>query len=626
MDTRPTISFALPSGASQVIITRGNNVSDNAWLALHAALGPAAGGAPGALALPVERLLAERATIKKLVRAHGLAIESDQAVTAILEQSSRDRAVLREIQQGRLPPVNVDERLAGGRFTRELREFQVRDVGQLLAIPHGANFSVPGAGKTTAAYAIYEAERISNRVDRLLVVAPISAFGAWIEEAEDWFDPPLIVARFTGGRIPGETEVLLVNYERLVADYDAVSGWAQSHNTHVILDEAHRMKRGRTGQRGTACLDLAFHAKRRDILTGTPAPQAPRDFVALYDYLWPSHGLTIIPPDVTGTSPPPDAGPKVAAAIGPFFVRTTKTDLNLPPVERIPVTVRLRGLQKEIYMALRDRYAGQFAVGRDQRVDLARMGEVVMYLLEASTNPKLLTAGSLDGDDLDVFRHPPLIIEEGSELADLIARYNEYEVPAKFHELGRLVLANAEQGRKTLVWSNFVRNLRLLQRQFAALEPALIHGGVPPFASLPGDIARDTEIKRFRSDPDCLVLLANPAAMSEGISLHHECHDAIYLDRTFNAGQFLQSVDRIHRLGLSDDAETRITFLITADTIDEAVDRRVREKVARLSEMLDDPTLVGMALPDEEDYGPPIDDSSDDLEALFGHLRGADGK
>ena len=45
------------------------------------------------------------------------------------------------------------------------------------------------------------------------------------------------------------------------------------------------------------------------------------------------------------------------------------------------------------------------------------------------------------------------------------------------------------------------------------------------------------------------VLLANPQAMSEGISLHLECHDAIWLDRTYNAGQYLQGIDRIHRLG-----------------------------------------------------------------------------
>jgi hypothetical protein len=106
--------------------------------------------------------------------------------------------------------------------------------------------------------------------------------------------------------------------------------------------------------------------------------------------------------------------------------------------------------------------------------------------------------------------------------------------------------------------------------------------------------------------------------MSEGVSLHHECHDAVYLDRTFNAGQYLQSLDRIHRLGLEPGIETRITFLVSPATIDEAVDDRVRIKAERLSEMLSDPNLVTMALPDEEAYGNWID--VEDLDALFAHL------
>jgi hypothetical protein len=105
------------------------------------------------------------------------------------------------------------------------------------------------------------------------------------------------------------------------------------------------------------------------------------------------------------------------------------------------------------------------------------------------------------------------------------------------------------------------------------------------------------------------------------VSLHHECHDAIYLERTSNAGQYLQSIDRIHRLGLAPDQETRITFLLTGDTIDEVVDGRVRLKADRLAEMLDDPNLATVALPNDEDIGAPIDDG-DDITALFAHLRG----
>lgn len=251
------------------------------------------------------------------------------------------------------------------------------------------------------------------------------------------------------------------------------------------------------------------------------------------------------------------------------------------------------------------------------------MGTIVMYLLEAATNPRLLAAGSTDGD-ADEFRHPPLDVPEGSSLAQLISEYNLYETPRKFIELGRLIKSNASEGRKTLVWSNFVRNLKTLERELRGYQPTLVHGAVPAF--LPDGVegrSRERELHRFRYDDECKILLANPQALGEGVSLHRECHDAVYIDRTFNAGQYLQSEDRIHRLGLRPTDETKITFLISEGTVDETVDQRVAGKVARLGEMLDDPDLTTMALPDEDDYGPAVD-GDEDVNALFRHLRGDD--
>jgi SNF2 family DNA or RNA helicase len=167
-----------------------------------------------------------------------------------------------------------------------------------------------------------------------------------------------------------------------------------------------------------------------------------------------------------------------------------------------------------------------------------------------------------------------------------------------------------------------VRNLLALDRMFAGYEPALIYGGIPSTLTNPDAIrTREAELTRFREDDKCKVLLANPAAISEGLSLHQICHDAIYLDRTFNAGQYLQSLDRIHRLGLKPGETTRIAFLVTADTVDEVIDVRIREKSERLGQMLDDPDIATMALPSDEDYGPAID-TYDDVVALFAHLRG----
>jgi SNF2 family DNA or RNA helicase len=385
------------------------------------------------------------------------------------------------------------------------------------------------------------------------------------------------------------------------------------------------MKRGWSGEWGSACLNLAYLAERRDILTGTPAPQSPADFVALIDFLWPNEAIHIIPSSVIGSNVPPDAGRLVAERIRPLFVRTNKRDLNLPRVTKSATVLPLEALHQQIYDAMRNHYGGGLRMTKRDELDFAAMGRVTMYLLEAATNPKLLSAGWLAGAEPDVFRHPPLAVEPGTRLAQLIESYNLHETPRKFIELMRLVKANADQGHKTLVWSNFVRNLLSLEKMLTRYRPALVYGAVPAYSPDPQVRTRETEIRRFREDAECMVLLANPAAMSEGISLHLECHDAVFLERTFNAGQYLQSLDRIHRLGLPPDQDTRITFLLSEGTIDEVVDRRVRVKAQRLGEMLDDPDLATVALPDEDDYGPVID-SVEDVAALFAHLRGENAR
>src|SRR3954454_14922167 len=97
-----------------------------------------------------------------------------------------------------------------------------------------------------------------------------------------------------------------------------------------------------------------------------------------------------------------------------------------------------------------------------------------------------------------------------------------------------------------------------------------------------------------------MVLLSNPATLGEGVSLHHECHDAVYVDRDFAAGRFLQSLDRIHRLGLSAEIETRITVLVARNTIDELVEQRLADKLRFMGGILDDPAVLQLSDLDEE--------------------------
>ena len=618
---REVLHLGLAGAPPHVTARREAEVPQAFWLELWAEWGTV-GSHPGEeIELPLETFLSRTGWLVPACRRHQVSLDWAPELRSIMTAVGAEQAQLTSLLAAPTPldAGAVGTRLAGSRFTRDLRPFQVRDLGILLGLPHGANFSVPGTGKTTVAYATYEAERLAGRVQQLVVVAPISAFDAWRSEAVDCFIDPPTIGTYRDA-VPG-TEVTLVNYHRLASNYANLAGLVQQTPTMVILDEAHRMKRGWDGQWGAACLSLAFLATRRDILTGTPAPNLPSDFVALVEYLWPGQARRVLPASALGSPPSSDAGHLVANAIRPLFARTRKSELHLRAPELNVVTVEPDRLQAAIYDALRDQYAGMHTVSMGDRVQLAHMGDIVMYLLEAATNPKLLSAGSSDEDAI-TFRHPPLAIPHDSRLWDLVQQYHQYETPAKFVTLAQMVADNARAGRKTLIWSNFVRNLLSLQRMFAGYQPALVYGAIPSELSAGDeDVTREMELDRFRNDPDSLVLLANPASMSEGVSLHRTCHDAIFVDRTFNAGQYLQSLDRIHRLGLDPETDTRISLLVTTGTIDEVVNDRIRIKAERLGEMLEDPDLASMALPDDENYGPAID-THDDLVALFAHLRG----
>ena len=108
-----------------------------------------------------------------------------------------------------------------------------------------------------------------------------------------------------------------------------------------------------------------------------------------------------------------------------------------------------------------------------------------------------------------------------------------------------------------------------------------------------------------------MVLVANPAACSEGISLHKVCQNAIYLDRSFNATHYLQSEDRIHRLGLAPGVQPHVEIVECEDSIDQVISARLTQKIDRMAVALEDESLN--VTPDAIDY---LDDDLDEEDAL----------
>ncbi|WP_432215884.1 DEAD/DEAH box helicase [Streptomyces hygroscopicus] len=501
--------------------------------------------------------------------------------------------------QARLAASDVAD-LLGSNWTAPLTEFQERDVAKLLSLRHGANFSVPGAGKTRVGLAVYSAMKEQGEVSRLMVVSPKSAYESWLYESGACFRNRPRPMLLESARDQW-AEILIVNYERLDRSLPFLAAWLQEVPSMIILDEAHRMKLGSRGTYGAACMTLGPLARRRLILTGTPAPNGAKDLENLLGFVWPGYGQRSVAQAVADG----DLA-HASSVLRPLFTRTTKHELELPPLEPVMVSVEMSPLHGEIYQALVGDMSARAEPSAD---DFAALGKSALRLLMAATNPALLLEGSSRHEPVE-YRLPPLEIPQGDSLYELLRDLPSYELAPKYTEAAKIVAANAEQGRKTLVWTTFVRSLTSLAKLLENFGPAVVHGGTPD---------REEQLRRFREDPDCMVLVSNPATLGEGISLHQVCHDAVYVDRDFMAGRYLQSLDRIHRLGLDPDVETRVTVLAAQETVDEVVAVRLQQKLDFMARVLDDPSVQQLAdLQEAPSMAGGLD--AQDIRAMLKHI------
>jgi hypothetical protein len=528
---------------------------------------------------------------------------SGEALRAKRSVGSVDGTVRTLLAAGRPSASEVDEvreGLVAEGFARTLLPAQAAAVASLVRSSGGGNFSVPGSGKTTMTYAVFSLLRCAGRVDRMLVVAPQSAYEAWIQEAEDCFDVDRRPTVEVTPRLPRRrTEVVVANYERVANGTfrAAADQWLHGRRALVVFDEAHRAKRGESGLHGRGASDLTDLAEARMVLTGTPMPNGPDDLAAILDLAYPGQGKRLADPATPGASR--------------TWVRITKDELGLDPAEVRVERMQLDSPHQRLYRALEDGLAGD-AAALQARPDLA--SRAFMRLLACASNPALLAGQDEDAD----LSWPRSLPGEEAPLTELLADLGGAARPVKLLGAARHAREHVERGQKLLIWTNFIGNAHALAGLLAPHKPAVITGAVPlrdPGASTD----RERELRRFREDPDCHVLIATPQTLGEGVSLHRVCQSQLHVDRSYNAGLYLQTLDRTHRVGMPEGTRARVTVLIAEGTVDQDVEAALIRKMAKMDSVLDDPTLRRLAMPD---FGEPADlADADDVDALLRHLR-----
>lgn len=555
------------------------------------------------------------ANIQKALAFRLVPTERAQAKVATFVAETKQARASKDALVLQINESDIQPRLDALGFGRQLKPFQLRDLARLLSLPHGANFSVPGAGKTTVTFALSLLAARSD--DHLFVVAPKAAFPAWRgivgecveKDAPDWVREEFTV--LSGNEHQNDLALrsgarrFLMSYDLLVRQQPLIASYLSRQSVHLVLDESHRMKAGLASQRGAFLINIASSPSRRDILSGTPMPQDANDMASQLGFLWPGQGYDL--QIQRGVSP--------RQVLGDLYVRTTKHELGLKPAKRHFYDVSMASGQLALYGVVKDEILRQItqAMARASQPDFLSARKSVMRLLQLSTNPTLaLQAMTRDMRDISS-GIADQVIEEGASL--------------KMREVCAHARKLAKEGKKVVIWTIFTQSILDIEKLLADLNPVSLYGAVPTGEAT--DLStREGRLAKFHQDPYCRVIIANPAAAGEGISLHTVCHDAIYLDRSYVSTHYLQSIDRIHRLGLGPGVDTNIHVYRTKapaglGSVDLSVSRRLAQKIHGLEYLLDDQDLRQLAL-DEDDADDPIDYDVDmqDLVDLVAELEG----
>lgn len=499
-------------------------------------------------------------------------------------------------------------------MSRKLRDRQMWDSFFMCAMQKSANFSVPGSGKTASVLGMYAYLRRKKLVKRILVVCPKNAFGSWMDEFSICFNniEPLRVLNVHAPTYKnlkqrnnallydaGRCNLILINYESIQGVLDSLIQ-ILGYQTLLVFDEVHKVKRI-NGEYAENALRLSRESYYTVAMTGTPIPNSYIDIYNLLHILFPDEYNEFF--DFTLPmlrNPRKSEITTINDKLQPFFCRTTKDLLGVPKAnEDVLCTSNAKKEECQLLKILQMKY-------RNNKLAL------LVRILQMESAPQLLLQ-SIDLSDFNYLLDDEMetskidYADYSDEVKTLISNCGE---STKFKQCIDLAASLVQQNKPTIIWCMFVESIKNLS---AALEKngirtRCIYGEVP--LEERQQILNDFKKGRIQ------VLLTNPHTLAESVSLHHVCHDAIYFEYSYNLVHLLQSKDRIHRLGLSENQYTQYYYQqISYQTnngmwsLGENVYNRLKEKEQIMLDAIDNHTLEAMPTSDE------------DLEMIFSKLQ-----
>ncbi|HEY1938769.1 MAG TPA: DEAD/DEAH box helicase [Candidatus Angelobacter sp.] len=386
-------------------------------------------------------------------------------------------------------------------------------------------------------------------LDGALIICPNTIKTTWGQEIEQYSG--LRYAVFGAGKKARReafqslrAAFYVINYEAVAAELPSLRALLRFKRIALVLDESHRIKTP-TARVTRAVHSLRCDAAKRYIMTGTPVANKPEDLWTQYFFL--------------------DDGATLGTTFDAFRQRFCTPEGGYTRVNELRERLTLLSLRREKEGTV------DLPSKTITRVPVALVGEQ-LRMYEEMRNSLALWIRDLSGAEIlasadNILTRLIRLAQLASNPGLIDSRYRE--TPAKFAALdGLLPVYLRDPSDKAIVWTSFVGNIPALKERFAEFNPVCLHGEMD-------GTSRDKAVSAFKRHPDVRLLIANPAAAREGLTLT-QARTAIYVDRTFNLVDFLQSQDRIHRLSQSKPCE--ILLLTGEGTSDEFIDFSISQK------------------------------------------------
>lgn len=421
-------------------------------------------------------------------------------------------------------------------------------------------FDEQGLGKTKIVIDSLCQDIENGIVECALIVCKKTLIKNWEDEIKKHSHLSSITLRASTPREKGYkylafSHFYIINYAALLNEIERIKMFLKIKKVAIVLDESQKIKTP-TSKITEAIFSIKDYSKKRIIITGTPVANKPEDLWAQFYFLDSGHllgndfnefkekyGISSKSP-LEGTLEY-ESMQELREKINHVSIRRLKADvLELPEKKYIDVIVKMSKTQESIYLELKETLTLEIQnISGDILIDdSSNILKRMLRLIQIASNPKLIDK-----------------------------RYDE--TPGKFIKLDELINDILCNDEKVIIWSNFVDNILTLKRRYQKYKPQLIFGKMTIDE-------RNKSIERFQNYDEYKLLIANPSAAKEGLTLT-KANNAIYLDRNFSLTDYLQSQDRIHRI--SQEKVCNIIKLVAKGTIDEYIDEilSLKQDIAR---------------------------------------------